>query len=180
MHSIQKTSRLFRYFFILLFYVFIALDITYWATSGQLFIFNNVKAFAELPGTIPPLTALPGLFRLFGFLADLIPLAFNLIIIYFLIRLFALYEQLKIFTMQNVRYYRMIGWTLLVKQMAYPFYQMLMTLILTFNNPPGERSIGFGVSETDLTAIVTGLLLILISWIMDEGRKLKEEQDKTI
>jgi hypothetical protein len=51
-----------------------------------------------------------------------------------------------------------------------------MTLALTFNNPPGQRMISIGFSSTDFSEIVTALMIIVVAWIMDEGRKLKEEQ----
>ncbi|MBI9077426.1 MAG: hypothetical protein JEZ02_18610 [Desulfatibacillum sp.] len=34
--------------------------------------------------------------------------------------------------------------------------------------------------DTNLTALVSGLIIIVVAWIMDEGRKLQEEQSLTI
>lgn len=99
-----------------------------------------------------------------------------MITFYFLIKLFQLYERTEIFTLRNVTYIRNIGYAMLVKQLLNPVYQGLITGALTFNNPHGYRYATIGFGSTDLIAIVTALIIILVSWIMAEGCKLNDEQ----
>ncbi|MCP4221111.1 MAG: DUF2975 domain-containing protein [bacterium] len=47
-------------------------------------------------------------------------------------------------------------------------------------NPPGQRILRIGFGSDDITKLVIGLLIILVSWIMNEGRELQEEQQYTV
>ena len=98
----------------------------------------------------------------------------------YLIKLFGLYSRGKIFTADNVRCIRRIGIVILIYNLLFPLYEMLMTFILTMNNPVGERLVRLGFGGTDIAQIVIAIMIILISWIMDEGRKMEEEQAYTV
>jgi hypothetical protein len=195
MQPIQRVSRYFRLFIQIIFLFLPLMEIAYWITNGH-FIpspigvgyadgtppFDLWKSidFQMIPPNLPELASLKPHVKFLGFLINLIPLFFCMMVLYFLIGLFKLYEQMQIFSEKNVSYIRKIGWTILISQMVNPFYQALMTFTLTFNNPVGQRFVALNFSSGHLTAIFTGLLLILISWIMDEGRKLQEEQKYTV
>ena len=114
--------------------------------------------------------------RLVGFIAGMIPTGLNMLALFYLVRLFGLYAQGLIFTRDNVRYIRLTGYVLLIRQAAHPVHQTLETIALTINNPPGQRMIQIGLTDDNLSQIVVALIIILVSWIMDEGRKLKEEE----
>lgn len=118
--------------------------------------------------------------KILGFLVSVIPLLVELFILYSLIKLFKLYEQGEIFSMQHVRYIRNIGYALLIGQLIEPFYQFIMGLVLTLNNPSHHRYASITLDQTNIGILLTALLVILISWIMAEGYKLKEEQQLTI
>jgi hypothetical protein len=53
------------------------------------------------------------------------------------------------------------------------------TLILTMDNPPGRHMVSIGL-DTPPHRDLNGVVVILASWVMDEARKLKEEQDLVI
>jgi hypothetical protein len=78
-------------------------------------------------------------------------------------RLFKLYEHSSFFAVGNVRYIKILG--LVVAGNG------LIQTILEFLAP--QRSIY-------LNQLVFGLLIMLIAWIMDEGRKIQEEQELTV
>jgi hypothetical protein len=120
--------------------------------------------------------------KMMGFLVSVVPMAIELFILYSLIKLFRLYEQAEIFSINNVRYIRNIGYALLIGQLIQPFYQVVMGLVLTLGNPVGHhlRFVAITLDQTNIGIILTGLLVILISWIMAEGCKLREEQQLTI
>ena len=63
---------------------------------------------------------------------------------------------------------------------ASSLYTILLSVVITFNNSPGERMVVATFSYDDLAMLLMGGVVILISWIMDEGRKLEEEQAHTI
>jgi len=118
--------------------------------------------------------------RLLGFAVSLIPLSIDLLILYFLIKLFHLYEAGEVFSIQNVNYIRNIGYSLLLRQLLSPVYEFLMGFVLTSHNPAGLRFASITFDQTNFGILLTALLVILISWIMAEGCRLREEQQLTI
>lgn len=120
--------------------------------------------------------------KFLGFIFNCIPMAVYLFILYSLIKLFRLYEQGEIFSLKNVKNIRNVGYGLLIGQLIYPFYSVIMGLVLTLGNPKGQhlRYIAITLDQTNIGILLTGLLVILISWIMAEGCKLQEEQQLTI
>ena len=118
--------------------------------------------------------------KILGCLVSAIPMMIEMFVVYCLIKLFKLYSKGNIFSMQHVRYIRDIGYALLVGQIIEPFYQFAMGLVLTLNNPPHHRYAAITLDQTNIGILLTALLVILISWIMAEGYKLREEQQLTI
>ncbi|HSW69501.1 MAG TPA: DUF2975 domain-containing protein [Gammaproteobacteria bacterium] len=115
-----------------------------------------------------------------GFLVSTVPMMVEMFIMYSLIKLFGLYEKGEIFSIKNVKYIRNIGYALLMGQLIEPVYQFIMGLVLTLNNPPHHRYAAITLDQTNIGILLTALMVILISWIMAEGCKLREEQQLTI
>lgn len=115
-----------------------------------------------------------------GCLVSAIPMMIEMFILYSLIKLFKLYENGEIFSINHVRYIRNIGYALLTGQLIEPFYQFVMGIVLTLNNPPHHRYAAVTLDQTNIGILLTAFLVILISWIMAEGCKLREEQQLTI
>ena len=59
-------------------------------------------------------------------------------------------------------------------------YEALLSLIVSMHNAPGKHLISIGFGSPDITAIITGSLILLLSWIMQEGYKLQEEHAYTV
>jgi len=78
-------------------------------------------------------------------------------------RLFKLFERGIFFAVENVRHLKTLG--LVVAGCG------LVQTLLEWLSPAKNLS---------LNLLVLGLLIVLISWIMDEGRKLQEEQALTV
>lgn len=185
MNSAKKISRLSR---ILKWATLIVLcgmpifNAGYWITSGYPFLepwyqINIVPKFSLMPS----LADMSALNKFCGFLVTLIPTGVSMIALGFLAKLFRLYEQLEIFSRENVQCLRRLGFTLLIGQAVYSFvYFPLISLALTISNPPGQRHISITVGDQQLAMAAIGLAIILISWIMEEGRKLQEEQAATV
>lgn len=118
--------------------------------------------------------------KILGFLVSAVALLVEMFILYSLIKLFRLYEKGEIFSIHHVKYIRNIGYALLIGQLIEPFYQFILGLVLTMNNPPHHRFASVTLDQNNIGILLTALLVILISWIMAEGYKLKEEQQLTI
>lgn len=182
--KMKKIQRI-GYFFKLLFQIiFIALPILsaicWWRAPAGINLFNHSVVINFVPKNWPIMHHLSVTTKALGFLINLIPVGIAMLALYFLIRLFRLYERGTIFTIQNVRYLRNIGYTLLIGQLLSPIYDMLISLVLTWSNPHHYRMIGITEKGINVEMILVALLVILISWIMLEGYKLKEEQELTV
>lgn len=105
-----------------------------------------------------------------------IPMTIKIAGVWILIKLFRLYEQGHIFTSSNVGCVRNLGKILIIWFVSTPIHIALLSIVLTFQNEPGERILAVRLESADVTALLVGVMLLVISWVMDEGRKLEDEQ----
>lgn len=178
MNKIQRVSLFLRTIFQIAFIVWPLALALYWFFAPQS-ILNNLPISFIPKGTeiLHPITYADAFW---GFLIGLLPITIEMLIIYFLIRLFKLYEQGKIFTLLNVKYFRNIGICMLINQGIGFVYDVLITFVLTLHNPPGYHVASFTFNNHDAYNIVTAIMVIVISWIMAEGCKLQDEQQLTV
>lgn len=189
MNNIKRVSLIFRVIFQIVFVVHPILFVAYWINAPQsLNMFGGMVVFDFIPRAYTAtashasavLHQLSMLEKFSAFAASTVPLLIELFIYYSLIQLFRLYEQGKIFAQENVMILRRIGLVLVARQLLNPIYEAIMGLILTWHNPPGHRFAAVTFDQTNFAMLLTALLVLLISWIMMEGCKLREEQQLTI
>ena len=118
--------------------------------------------------------------RLMGLGVDMIPTGIRMLSWWWLFLLFGCFTAGEIFTRNTVKYIRRTGWTVLIGAGFMPIHEALMTVALTIQNPPGERMVAFSIDSANLEEIVIGGIIILVSWIMDEGRELRETEELTV
>lgn len=183
MEKIKRFSVFFRIFFQLMFCVVPILTIVSWLVFAGRF---------EPPGGVFHFNFIPQAYQnnimhklslnenLLALAVSAFPAFIIMYILFCLIQLFKLYERGEIFTLLNVTYIRNIAYALLVTQLINPFYEAAMGLVLTINNPPGHGLIAISFDQTNLGVLATALIIIIISWVMAEGCKLREEQQLTI
>jgi hypothetical protein len=82
---------------------------------------------------------------------------------FILLRLFWLYSKGVIFSEKNITCIRVQGYCLIISN----FIDLEMQQFIRD-------------SSVSLSPIILGLLIIFIAWIMDEGRKIQEEQELTV
>jgi hypothetical protein len=143
----------------------------FWTLFNQLY---NMGPLIPLPVRVDH--DLPGLTRFLAFMVDMIPMG---VIIYGLQKLeglFLLYENGLIFTEQHVRCFRSLGRALIVWVGCDVVRNSLLSMVLTLDNPPGQRVITVGLGSADFAAVFVGIVVLIISWVMDEGRKIQEDQ----
>ena len=96
-------------------------------------------------------------------------------------RLFQNYKRGSIFLLENAQKYKYIGGLFILNALLIkPLSDMMMVLSATLSNPPGHRYITVDFGTPNVEDIICGLLVIVISWIMAESYKLKEDQTLTI
>jgi len=173
-NRIQRVSRTFRRLLTVLIFCVPVITLMYW-------LFFNFLPFgftAELPVAINQTLPLKTL--LLAFLASLIPVSVAIYGMVNLQKLFKLYEKAIVFSEQNVKCFRHLGYALIYWVFANLIFTLLISIVLTFNNAPGERMMvaQFGVSE--IGTLIIGAVIILVSWVMNEAEKLEDEQAHTV
>jgi hypothetical protein len=183
-YFMQAKIKIVSLFFRLLFQIgLVAVPLVHiisWIYAPQVIGENIGFAMRVLPEEVKILYQLGASTKFFGFLIDMIPIVIIEFMLYFLIRLFRLYEQGEIFSLINVNYIKKIGYILFIFQLLSPITNGLLTGVLTWHNPPGHRYIAISLSGINIAMLLTASLIILISWIMSEGCRLREEQQLTI
>lgn len=132
----------------------------------------------------PPMIPLPvrvdhdlsGLTRFFAFLVDLIPLGVTLYGLQRLKELFLLYERGSIFTERNVECLRSLGKTLIVWVGCNVARYAALSVVLTLENPAGQHMLVIGLYGSDFAGVFVGIVVLMISRVMDEGRRMQEDQ----
>lgn len=181
MNKISRISRCFRIFFLFLFIALPIMQIIGWIYApASLSFFQHAVVFEVVPKPYQVLHVLSVTERIEGFLISMIPTGIDLSILYFLIKLFGLYEKEEIFSLVNVSYIKKIAYALLIGQVVNPIYYGLMGLALTWHNPPGHRFASIVWDQTNASILIVAFLTILIAWIMAEGARMREEQQLTI
>jgi len=97
-----------------------------------------------------------------------------------LTKLFKLYENAIVFAAENVKYVRRLGYILICWVIASAVFTTLISIVISFANPPGQRMMIAEFQISDLSTLLIGAIVILISWVMEEGRKLEDETAHTI
>ena len=172
---IQRASKRLGYLLLVIFWIMPVINALVWIFINrlpELMYRNMLPYFVSVP--------LPASARLMGFAVVMIPTAVVMSGVFYLMRLFKLYEQGQIFRLANVRCYRNLSRVLLWWFAAGIVHKSLLSVALTLHNPPGRRILTLELGSSDLTALLVGGILAIIAWVMEEGRKLQEEQDLTI
>lgn len=114
------------------------------------------------------------------FLIECIPLTLQVLIFHRLAKLFQLYAHGQLFEKENIECIRQIGIYMAGLATMQVLYQALITLALTFNNPVGERFISISFNSTNLSTCMTGIVIWLASWIVQEANQLQTDAKLTI
>lgn len=139
--------------------------------------FNRIRGSTSMiPLPVPVTGDLPSLTRFFAFLTELLPMTALIYGLRKLRDLFKCYENGLIFTGKNVACFRSLGRTLIAWVVCDVVKNSLLSIVLTLHNPPGQRLITFGFYSADFTAAFVGIVILIIAWVMDEGRKIQEDQ----
>lgn len=172
MTKIQRVSFYFRIFFQIVFVMFALMPVAQWVLLPYY--------MRLLPVHIPITHTITWVDQLIGFSISIVPATISLLITYQLIQLFRLYENDKILTYANAERIRKISYLLIASQVISPIYEAFLSFALTWRNTYGPKFISTSFGGTNVTVIVIGLLILVVSWIMMEGAKAHEENKQFI
>jgi len=111
-----------------------------------------------------------------GFVVGMIPAAAMIWGLLALARLFHSYAVGNYFSPVTVASFRHLGFAALFGCLAQILYGAMVTPLVTFGNPPGERFVTISIGTVNIGLLLLGFALIVVSWVMEEARKIEEEQ----
>lgn len=163
----QRLRRVFMAFLLLL-PVFNAL---FWVLVGM----GNKVVTHNLPVTLDP--EIPAYSLVLCFWVSMIPTSLIMYALYQLIKLFGYYGRGAMFARENVLAIRTLGKSIIAWEIANFLSSIVLGNLLTLHRVPSQRLLVVGVDHADIYALVAGFSVLTIAWIMDEARKIKEEQE---
>lgn len=128
----------------------------------------------------PILGDITPLMRLCGFMATLPICLLQVYWMWQLRQLFAYYSQGKIFTINTTACIRRTALAFLAIPIASFFLEGVLSIILTFNNPTGQKMLNLSIGTPQIADLITGLVLVVIAWIMNEAQRLQEDSELTV
>lgn len=118
--------------------------------------------------------------QLIGFTVSLLPLSALTYGLVNIRKIFSFYQRGVIFTFNHVRLFRNTAKALLLWVVFSMIYESAKSVLFSIGNPPGNRIISVGFTSAEFTTLVVGGVVIIIAWVMDEGRILNEENELTV
>ncbi len=118
--------------------------------------------------------------RMFAIAASL---AIAMILIYglnLLIQLFKNYQRNEVFNQENSILISKLGRVIFFWVIGGFIYSGVMSVILSFNNPPGTRVLQLTFTGVDAFTLFVGVIVLIISWVMKEASDIAYEHDQTV
>ena len=138
---------------------------------------ETIREFRELSYAV---TALPPLFRLMAFLATMIPGGIAIYGLLALRRLFDAYRAGAIFAPGNAVHLRTFAVSVVASVLAKFVTAPVLSVVLSWHNPPGTRALAITLNSDDLGALFVGFLFLVVAWIMAEAQRLAEDNAQIV
>jgi hypothetical protein len=126
-----------------------------------------------------PFTLNPGT-RFVGALISLIGLAPVIYALLQLSMLFSRFARGEVFVTENAWRIRRMGLALIVNALISPLVQMLTTINLTRANEPGQIVVIFGIEQSHVLSVLSGLALVAFATVMADAVRLWHENSEII
>jgi hypothetical protein len=105
-----------------------------------------------------------------------------------LAKLFRFYERGLIFTNETIRCIKTLGILCVINWVLTSAYHVLSrwsaspadVTVKTVESGFGMGFFSFSIVGINVGLLLAGVIIVIIAWIMDEGRKIQEEQELTV
>lgn len=135
----------------------------------------DVSGFLGVPPGIVLIGNIPLVSQLLALAVAALPVGLGIYGLYWLRRLFGLYRQGRIFSVDNSRCLKAFAWTQIASGLLQPFVGAALSVIVSWHNPPGERVLAIEVGSNTVGTILFGLLILVIAWVMGEASRVADE-----
>lgn len=170
---ISAFSRKLLILFWFLFFFVATLDTTLWFSTT---LFNAQWFDASFPVEVElPLSLARSLL---GYIPSMFSAFLTMAMLWQLITLFGLYEKGHIFEPQNAYCYKRLSYLLIATPFVSAISELFLTLSLTYDGESWYYSIS--IDDVDISMMVTGLVVRVISVVMERAAELKQESELTI
>ncbi len=173
--KIRNTSRKLRNLFHVGLYLFPAIAILYWLFYNHL---SPMMQDGVFECGAPAFLAVNS--RVIAFAGGIPAILVMLVALNSLKVLFSLYERGIYFQAENVKQFKLLGKLALWGVLTNVVNETFLILAKTINNPPGEKILAISISCDHVKLMVVACIIMLISMVMDEGRKIKDENQLTV
>lgn len=182
MSHIQRQSRRVR-IVLQLFLVLLPVTVCYfWLTVNTPRDYLTTLGIVQLSFDITHFTHLPlsTAVRVQAAIASLLLSGVVMYALSVLIRVFRNYENGEIFSLENAKSYQKLGYCVFYWVLGSVVYRTVVGLILSFNNPPGQRIVAVSFVGVDMLTLLFGLIVFIIAWVMKEGHIIADENSHTV
>lgn len=168
---LKRNSRRLRRVFMVLLALSPVFTVIFWVGVGM----GNDVLGHSLPVKVDP--DIPASSLVMGCLVSMLPTGVFMYGLYQLIKLFSYYSAGVIFSHENVKAIRTLGKAIITWEVVNFVASIGLGIVLTLHRGPGQRLLVVGIDNADLYALVAGFSVLTIAWVMDEARKIKEDQE---
>ena len=180
MDNLSKIKKFSKYIHLLLSFLLVVIPlyyILYWAFINYLpetLINVNIHSTPLIPNKLPIKL------QLIGFITSLFPLSALTYGLVNIRKLFSFYKEGVIFSFEHVSFFKNTAKALLLWVVLSIVYESAKSVLFSAGNPPGSRVLKVGFSSAEITTLMVGGIVLIIAWVMDEGRILSEEKELTV
>lgn len=178
MHNLSRVQNLSRWihsFLAICIAIIPVYYVSYWFLLNQ----YPLMSVSSSPVVIAP-HQLPIEIQAVGFLSSLLPLSALIYILSNLRKIFSFYKDGIVFSFEHVVLFKKTSKFLIVWVPLSIVYESVKSVLFSWSNSIGERVLSIGFGSEELTVVTVAIFIYVISWVMDEGRKLTEEHQMTI
>lgn len=147
---------------------------------GIFFDLDEMMAWAKPKDSVYQFANLSFTHHLVVFFIYSIPIFITVFICYQLGKLFQLYGRGFLFEKENIKLIKSIGIGMIVGELCQLLYRPVMSYVLTFYKPFGERSISVLIGTSNFATLLTGFVILTASLIIQEAQKLKTDVQFTV
>ena len=94
--------------------------------------------------------------------------------------LFKLFHSGVFFTHKAIQHLNKFTLALFVSTLLKPIVLAILSVLLTWGNPPGKKSLVLEIGSSEIATIFVAGILLTIIWIMREGQQLENENKSFI
>ncbi|MEC8859227.1 MAG: DUF2975 domain-containing protein [Pseudomonadota bacterium] len=112
-----------------------------------------------------------------GAMVSAIPLGLMMWGVWHLRILFGQFRRGEIFNDSAAAHLLVFARMLFITVLISPLISALLSLVLTMNNPPGQRAITLSTGSNDLAQLFIAGLLLAVAWVLREGHRIQSENE---